>query len=308
MRIPDLDLKDLALVAAVAESGRLVTAAAHLDLSVSALSHRLTDLEHRLGGPLFVRSAAGMVPTAQGEAFARHARDALAAADRAALAVAPPEAVWRIGSAWIMATTVLPPLVAGLRPGTRVQIRTGRSEQVINWVERRMMDVGLVRASSVRPGVTMRAVGADPVVLAVRSRHPWREAAPGPEAVRAEAFVTISHETGYGRFLAQWARGAGFSPDVAVEVDHLEGALALVAAGVGPSLLPRSLVAPRVQDGSVAIVDAPWLALPERTLALCWPDGREVPPWAQDWAARLAHWLGARQAPPATDPPAVHPL
>jgi DNA-binding transcriptional LysR family regulator len=296
MRVADVDLKDLALAVAVAETGTLTGAARHLDLSVSALSHRLAHLERRLGTALFVRAGGGMTATPAGAQFCRHARDALAAAARAARVTVPADAPRRVGSAWIMATTVLPPLLAGLGQGPALAVRTGRSEQVLDWVERELVEVGLVRASSERAGVTLRAVGADPAVLTVTAGHPWTRRAPTVAEVMAEPFVAVAPDTGYGRFLADWARGSGFDPPTAVVVDHLEAALALVAAGVAPALLPRSLAAPRTGQGGVALVDVPDLPLPRRTLAVAWPEGRTLPPWARDWPQRLTRWLAT--APP----------
>jgi DNA-binding transcriptional LysR family regulator len=291
MRLPDVDVKDLALAVTVAETGRLTEAAGHLGLSLSAVSHRLSGLESRLDTALFVRGRDGMRLTQAGALFVRHARVALEAAKRAEQVAGQPGEEMRVGSAWLMATTVLPAVLWGLVPRGWVDVRTGRSQDVMAWVENQEVDVGLVRASESRPGVALRPVGRDPVVLAVPAGHRWIEEPPQAAELSASPLITISERTGYGRFLRGALRPLGVTLMPGLMVDHLEAALALVAAGLAPSLLPLSLVL-RARSGAVAAVELPSLTLPARTLALAWPEGRDLPSWARDWPERLGHWLG----------------
>jgi DNA-binding transcriptional LysR family regulator len=299
-----MDLKDMALLVALQDTGRLNLAADHLGLSVSALSHRLAALETRLGRPLFVRGRDGMRPTPAAAAVIRHAREAVLAAERAQEAARVPGREVRIGSAWLMATTVLPRLLAGLgsadRPGL-IDVRTGRSQDVLDWVENQEVELGLIRASAARPGVALQPVGGDPVVLAVPAGHPWTVVAPDRTALQQATFVGVAEQTGYGRFLAGALRQAGLALTTGVVVDHLEAALALVAAGLGPAWLPLSLVNRHGSAEAVRVVDTPAWVLPRRALALAWPEGRDLPGWAAGWPERLKRWLKSAPLPSGGD-------
>ena len=77
MHIEDLDLTKVRLLAALAETRKLSTAAARLGLSQPAASHALAKLRDQLGDALFVRSAGGVSPTPFGERLAEAAREAL---------------------------------------------------------------------------------------------------------------------------------------------------------------------------------------------------------------------------------------
>lgn len=295
MRLPELDLKDLELVVALADTGRLVQAAAHMGLSVSALSHRLSILESRAGVRLFLRSPNGMVATSEGRVFVRHAREALNAVQSAWASTETEKAVARLGSAWLMSTTLLPSVLAlahKRHPTVEWEVSTGRSGDVLDWVEKGRVDVGLVRAQANRPGLRMVALGEDPVSLVVPDGHRWADAAPALEDLSGEPLIRVAPHTGFGRFLDQMLSERGVQLMTPVTVDHLETALGMVEAGVGPALLPRSLVSLRAPRG-VTIVPLPASGLPQRSLALAFRAGQRLPGWAEDWPALIQHWMAA---------------
>src|SRR4026209_1909196 len=63
---PLLDSRHLRLVAEVARAESVTRAADRLNVTQSAVSHQLRDLENRLGTPIFVRSGRRMLPTPAG--------------------------------------------------------------------------------------------------------------------------------------------------------------------------------------------------------------------------------------------------
>jgi DNA-binding transcriptional LysR family regulator len=64
-----LKLRDLRLLMAVAESGSMAKAATHINLTQSAVSRAIGELEHTLGVRLFDRTPQGVEPTAYGRAL-----------------------------------------------------------------------------------------------------------------------------------------------------------------------------------------------------------------------------------------------
>lgn len=80
-----MDSRQLRYFAAIYDYGSLSTAAEHLRVAVSALSHHLANLEAELGARLFLRKPRGLKATAAGEQLYLHARailKAMAAAER----------------------------------------------------------------------------------------------------------------------------------------------------------------------------------------------------------------------------------
>jgi DNA-binding transcriptional LysR family regulator len=76
-----LELQPLRQVLALAEHGSFVRAAAALHISQPALSRSIQNLERRFGSELFLRSAAGVVPTDLGRLYIERARELLRLAD-----------------------------------------------------------------------------------------------------------------------------------------------------------------------------------------------------------------------------------
>lgn len=72
-----LDLRDLHLVRAIDEHGSLVRAARALGMSQPSLTRGLAALEARLKGPLFTRTARGVIATDLGRAFIADAAEVL---------------------------------------------------------------------------------------------------------------------------------------------------------------------------------------------------------------------------------------
>src|SRR5436190_3839588 len=70
----NIEVRHLLLVTTVADEGSLAAAARVLNLTPSALSHQLHDIEQRLGTPLFHRIGKRMRISPAGERFLKSAR------------------------------------------------------------------------------------------------------------------------------------------------------------------------------------------------------------------------------------------
>jgi LysR family nitrogen assimilation transcriptional regulator len=78
-----MDSRQLRYFDAIYRHGSLSSAAEHLRVAASALSHHLANLEADLGAALFLRKPRGMQPTAAGERLHEHARAILRAMSQA---------------------------------------------------------------------------------------------------------------------------------------------------------------------------------------------------------------------------------
>mgnify|MGYP003693573305 CR=1 FL=1 len=83
----DLEVRHLRLMQTVASLGSLTAAADRLNLTQSALSHQLRDIEDRLGTPLFLRRNRRMVATPAGQRVLDSATTILTELERTEVAV-----------------------------------------------------------------------------------------------------------------------------------------------------------------------------------------------------------------------------
>lgn len=72
-----IDIRHLRSLAAIAESGKITTAAKRVHITQSALSHQIKALETHYGQPLFERGRGGLTFTAAGDRFLGLAREVL---------------------------------------------------------------------------------------------------------------------------------------------------------------------------------------------------------------------------------------
>src|SRR5215831_20839355 len=151
-----LEVKHLQLVEAVAQFGSLTNAGKHLNLTQSALSHQLVDLERRLGTPLFHRVGRRLVPTIAGDQLLRSATRTLKILRRTEATLeriaAGRDAVVRFSTECYTAYHWLSPLLAEYaRRCPKVEV------QVVAEATRRPMEALLAGRIDIGVGVGFRA-------------------------------------------------------------------------------------------------------------------------------------------------------
>ena len=177
-----LDVKRLQVLLSVVELGSVTAAADALVYTPSAVSQQLRRLEREVGQPLLRRHARGMSPTDAGLVLAAHARTVLrqlsaAEADLAEIAGLR-QGRLALGTFPTVASSFLPLAVhrfSELHPAIRLDIRSERQPQLIEWLENGTVDLSLLwdyqwqRLDSAQLDLT--ELFSDPTVLLVSSEH-----------------------------------------------------------------------------------------------------------------------------------------
>jgi DNA-binding transcriptional LysR family regulator len=255
-----------------------------------------------VGGPLLIRGYRRVTLTPAGEILRDRARNLLRESEiaehMARLAVNGKAGLLRIGFGITSLAAGLPDILTRFRqrfPEVHVSMRDMSTPDQVEALEHGNIDVGFVRLPVERTELVTVPVLEEMLVAAVPSGMPYRK---GLSGLRKEPFVVISRTVSASLFdhLVRTCRAAGFSPRIVQEVSELFTVLNLVRAGVGVSLVPRSVSLMRVPD--VRLMDTN-LAEAKWRIGLAWRKLDQSDPLVRNFV-RLARQ--PRNAAPTESP------
>ncbi len=241
-----IDLRQLRHFVALAETLNYRVAAERLHMAQPPLSASIRRLEEQLGCALFERSRRGTALTAAGAAALDMARRTIVDAKQFELAVKDVASglagTLTIGYVSSAAYEVLPKLIPIFRqryPQIQLRLTEASSERILEAVEQRSIDVGLMRTPLAGPTTaTVQFFQSDPLVAALPDTEKWRDRdSISISELADEPFVF--HNARFARALVMLiCQRAGFAPHVAQEGNGLQTIVSLVQCGLGVALVP----------------------------------------------------------------------
>jgi len=246
-----MELRHLRYVVAVADTLHFGRAAVRLNMRQPPLSQQIRQLEDELGVKLFDRSRRQVQLTAAGELFVQDARLVLAQANHAGRVGER----LRQGEAGQLVIGVAGPanaeyfveimrLFAQRHPQVRVVIRNMSTAEQLQALMEERLHAGFVTPPTGHAELRFDTVLHTPIVLAVPRAHLLAARARVPlTSLAGEPVILFSRSMAPGFFdaIAGACRTAGFNLHVRHEVENLQSAYGLVAAGLGVSLVPAGL-------------------------------------------------------------------
>jgi LysR family transcriptional regulator for metE and metH len=257
-----LDSRHLRLVAAVAATESVSRAADRLNVTQSAVSHQLREIEDRLGTPLFVRSGRRMLPTASGRLLTEAAAVVLAAIGDAEHRVSQlarniagelrVSAHCHTGYHW------LPAIVEGLReryPAFEVRLSPEFTLDPIAALLDGKLDLAIMNDDRDDRRVVYHELFDDEHVAIVHASHPWA-ARPfvTPEQLVTEQLYLYSRSIADSFIVQKVLRPAGIPLQRVTYLQLTEGILEMVKAGLGASVLPKWSIVNVVASGDIKAV------------------------------------------------------
>lgn len=252
-----LDIKFYVLIEAIATHGTVHDAAAAIGLTQPAATHRLREMERRLGVSLFAREGRRLVLTTSGERLVQAARDVLPRVRSAEL------------EAWQLARRGEPALRLGIGPYDTfsralpflyehherdVDLVRLPLEEMTGALLSRRIDMIVMIEVPVQRGLACEALFEEPLVAVLPPQHP---AASGktvsPEVFDQGRHFTYSIAPEAGHEFEYFFQPAGVYPSHMVQIESVSLILELVAAGKGVSILSRWAVHDAARAGRVAM-------------------------------------------------------
>lgn len=250
------DLVSVRLVVNCVLHGSLSAAAREAPLAIAAASRRLSDLEHAVGGPLFVRHGRGLLPTPAGRVFMRHAVNLLQSMEQlnAELTDLHQGVVRhvRLCASTAAISQFLPPLLAQYARRAehiRVDLDEQVSKDVPNALRESRADVGIFVEGPETHNLQCRLFREDELVLVLPHDHPVAGAGPIAFAeLLDEEWITLSDGAALLQLLFAAADSARKSLRVRMQVRSFDVVCHLVASGLGIAILPKAAALPMLQS------------------------------------------------------------
>jgi molybdate transport repressor ModE-like protein len=239
------------LLASVARHGTMTRAAEAVGYSVSAISQQIRKLETEAGQPLLQRHSGGILLTDGGQAVVHHAdliHSQLTSLQYALDDIAGMRAgSLRMGTFPTAGSSLLPLAISRFRsehPGIDLTVRSSRRASLISMLNSRDIAMSLLwdyKWSRLDlPDMDVRVLLDDPTDLVVSATHPLaaRKSVTASELLD-EAWVVRAENHPMIEVIVQATNEVGFQPRVAYEANDYQEVQAMVAVGVGISLIPR---------------------------------------------------------------------
>ena len=246
-----MELRHLRYFTAVAESGGIGRASRMLNVSQSAISETIRDLENELGVDLFERSNRRIRPTAAGMLFLEDAKATLASASRAIENVKRAEkgevGTLTIGFFAGALGSFVPKLINEFRrrfQGVKISLMEMVPSQQEKALQNGTIDVGFTRPLDAAHALFLRSerFQTEKLLAVLPKAHRLAKGKDVPmKELAGERFVLNDPKYSPALFnvVMSLCAEADFAPEIAATASTSAGVVGLVAAGEGTAILPQ---------------------------------------------------------------------
>ncbi|AMO48299.1 DNA-binding transcriptional regulator, LysR family [Kosakonia oryzendophytica] len=260
-----LTLRQIRYFVATAEMGQISLAAVHLNISQSAVTGAIQELEQLLGKKLFTRSVHGMMLTDYGNHFLNHAYTVLQTVENAVRSMPVSDTgvrgTLRLAASYTVIGYFLPFHLQRLMqdyPHIDIQLFEYERQDIEQGLIDQTLDMALVLTGNLRH----QSIYAETLFNSTRrlwlpSRHPLCEKSQVTLAdVADEPFIMLTVDEAADSAMRYWEE-AGASPGVILRTSSVEAVRSMVANGSGVTILsdlvyrPWSLEGRRIETRSL---------------------------------------------------------
>ena len=262
-----IEPRHLRTLRALADHGTVNAAATALHLTPSAVSQQLTALARATGCELLERRGRGVILTKPAQILLDHADAILERYERADADLRD----FRDGSATVLRVIGFSTAIAGFaaaavaavireHPGWRIQVEEAESEEALALLLDREVDLAVVMIAPNRPLLADRRIElvpllAEPYSAVLPADHPLaRRGGPVDLAeLSGDSWIQSRRWTSCHAVVEGACAAAGFQPHIGHYSTDFPASVALVAAGLGVTVIPR-LGLPLVPPDSIKIL------------------------------------------------------
>jgi DNA-binding transcriptional LysR family regulator len=255
-----MDLRQLEILCAIAETGTFTGAGEKLHVSQSAVSRQVLLLEDELREPLFLRQGRGAMPTRAGQKLIQLGHRLLEDLTSTVAQIRDEHrelgGTIRIAGGMTVCLYVLPPLLKEFRrvhPGVDIKLVTGATPRLVRQLRTGGADVALLTLPIDEPSFIVLPALREELLLVMPPNHPLsRRRRVRPADLANEPFVLFERSSNTRRSIDRLFTRVGVEPKVVLETENVEILKALVAIGIGLTIIPYQAVAAEVANRKLA--------------------------------------------------------
>ncbi|WP_313449227.1 putrescine utilization regulator PtrR [Atlantibacter hermannii] len=239
-----MDLTQLEMFNAVAETGSITAAARKVHRVPSNLTTRLRQLEDDLGVALFIRENQRLRLAPAGYSFLEYSKKILALVSEARSVVSgdEPQGIFSLGSLESTAAVRIPGVLADYNqryPRIQFDLVTGPSGTMIDGVLESTLSAAFVDGPVLHPSLEGQPVYREEMMLVAPVGH--KNVARARD-INGASIYAFRANCSYRRHFESWFNADLATPGKIHEMESYHGMLACVIAGAGLALMPRSML------------------------------------------------------------------
>lgn len=257
----DLEVRHLRLVQAIDDEKSVTRAGARLNLTQSALSHQLRDIEEKLRTPLYLRVNKRLVLTPAGEAVLATAREVLprlaAAEEQVARLATNAEGVLRLATQCYTTYHWLPEVMRRFNeryPRVELRVLLEATRRPMEALLEGALDVAILLRREQHKDVVFTPIFHDEMLLVVPPHHRLAHRHHVDPHELADEKLILHSDPEQSFFVQDHLAPHGIHPRAYSQVQLTEAILSMVAAGLGVTVLANWAVSRELRAGTLHAV------------------------------------------------------
>lgn len=254
-----MDLRQLEIIRAIADTGSFTAAGEKLHVSQSAISRQILLLEEELGEPVFHRIGRRIRITAAGESLLQLSHRVFQDLQETVSTISEKRdslsGTIRLVGGMTVCLYVFPTLLAEVRrvhPHLDLKVTVGSAERSIAMLRSGAGDLGMITLPVEATDLVSVPVLQEELLLITYPAHPLaKKKSIAPADLDKQDFVLFETGSITRRLVEQFFAREGVDPEVIMETENVEIIKAMVRSGLGISIIPSQAAASDVKAGQL---------------------------------------------------------
>ena len=250
-----MDLRQLEIIRAIADTGSFTAAGAKLHVSQSAISRQILLLEEELGEPVFHRIGRRIRITPAGESLLQLSHRVFQDLQDTVSAISDKQeslnGSMRLVGGMTVCLYVFPALLAEMRrvhPHLDLKITVGSAERSIAMLRSGAGDLGLISLPVEAADLVSVPVLEEELLLVTYPSHPFaKKKTITPADLTREHFIVFESGSITRKLVEEFFTRERIKPEIVMETENVEIIKAMVRHGLGISIIPWQAAAADVR-------------------------------------------------------------